>query len=128
MRVLPRYSIKEVLDEVNIIKEEVAAKHKVAIEYNVLLSNESPATSAQAPFIKSLSLAINEVYGKTAHPVGIGGGTVASFLRKMGIDSAVWARLSGTAHQPNEYSLVKDILGDAKVMALLMWGTANNQE
>jgi succinyl-diaminopimelate desuccinylase len=125
MRVLPRYSIKEVLDEVDIIKEEVAVKHKVAIEYNVLLSNESPATSAEAPFIKSLSLAINEVYGETAHPVGIGGGTVASFLRKIGIDSAVWARLSGTAHQPNEYALVKDILGDAKVMALLMWGTAN---
>jgi succinyl-diaminopimelate desuccinylase len=44
----------------------------------------------------------------------------------MGIDSAVWARLSDTAHQPNEYALVKDMLGDAKVMALLMWGTSNN--
>jgi succinyl-diaminopimelate desuccinylase len=125
MRVLPRYSIKEVLDEIDIIKEEVAVKHKVTIEYNVMQSNESPATSAEAPFIKSLSLAIKEVYGWTARPVGIGGGTVASFLRKIGIDSAVWARLSGTAHQPNEYALVKDILGDAKVMALLMWGTAN---
>jgi succinyl-diaminopimelate desuccinylase len=125
MRVLPRYSIKEVLDEIDIIKKEVAAKHKVAIEYNVLLSNESPATSAEAPFIKSLSLAINEVYGETARPVGIGGGTVASFLRKIGIDSAVWARLSGTAHQPNEYALVKNIIGDAKVMALLMWGTSD---
>jgi succinyl-diaminopimelate desuccinylase len=125
MRVLPRYSIKEVLDEIDRIKEEVAAKHKVAIDYNVLQSNESPATSAEAPFIKSLSLAINEVYGGTARPVGIGGGTVASFLRKTGIDSAVWARLSGTAHQPNEYALVKNILGDAKVMAFLMWGTSN---
>jgi succinyl-diaminopimelate desuccinylase len=125
MRVLPRYSIKEVLDEIDRIKEEVAAKHKVTIEYNVVQSNESPATSAQAPFIESLSLAIKEVYGGVARPIGIGGGTVASFLRKIGIDSAVWARLSGTAHQPNEYALVKDILGDAKVMALLMWGTAN---
>jgi succinyl-diaminopimelate desuccinylase len=128
MRVLPRYSIKEVLDEIDIIRKEVASKHKVTIEYNVLQSNESPATSAEAPFIKSLSLAIKKVYGETARPVGIGGGTVASFLRKIGIDSAVWAKLSGTAHQPNEYSLVKDILGDAKVMALLMWGTENNQE
>jgi succinyl-diaminopimelate desuccinylase len=123
MRVLPRYSIKEVLDEIDIIKEEVAAKHKVSIGYSVVQSNESPPTSAEAPFIKSLSFAINEVYGGTARPMGIGGGTIAAFLRRVGIDSAVWARLSGTAHQPNEYALIKDILGDAKVMALLMWGT-----
>jgi len=125
MRVLPRYSINEVVDEIEVIKEEVAARHKVSIDYSIVQSNESPPTSAEAPFIKSLSLAINEVYGETARPVGIGGGTVASFLRKIGIDSAVWARLSGTAHQPNEYALVKDILGDAKVMALLMWGTSD---
>jgi succinyl-diaminopimelate desuccinylase len=124
MRVLPRYSVQSVLDEIEIIKEEVAAKHKVTIDYSVVQSNESPATSAQAPFIKSLSLAISEVYGVTARPVGIGGGTVASFLRKAGIDSAVWSRISGSAHQPNEYALVKDILGDAKVMALLMLGEA----
>jgi succinyl-diaminopimelate desuccinylase len=128
MRVLPRYSIKEVLNEINIIKEEVAAKHKVAIDCSVVQSNESPATSAEAPFIKFLSLAIKDVYGETARPIGIGGGTVASFLRKIGIDSAVWARLSGTAHQPNEYALVKDIIGDAKVMALLMWGEAGTDK
>jgi succinyl-diaminopimelate desuccinylase len=128
MRVLPRYSIRSVLDEIDIIKEEVAARHKVAIDYSVVQSNESPATSAQAPFIKSLSQAIGEVYGVTARPVGIGGGTVASFLRKIGIDCAVWARLSGSAHQPNEYALVKDIIGDAKVMALLMWGEAHTPE
>jgi succinyl-diaminopimelate desuccinylase len=127
MRVLPRYSIQSVLDEIDIIKEEVAARHKVAIDYSVVQSNESPATSAQAPFIKSLSLAINEVYGGTAKPTGIGGGTVAAFLRREGIDCAVWARLSGSAHQPNEYALVSDILGDAKVMALLMWGEAQKQ-
>jgi len=124
MRVLPRYSIKEVLDEIEVIKKEVAARHNVAIDYSVVQSNESPPTSAEAPFIKSLSLAINEVYGGVARPTGIGGGTIAAFLRRVGIDSAVWARLSGTAHQPNEYALVKDILGDAKVMAFLMWGTA----
>ena len=125
MRVLPRYSIKMVLDEIEIIKEDVAARHKVTIDYSVVQSNESPPTSAQAPFIKSLSLAINEVYGGTACPVGIGGGTIAAFLRRTGIDSAVWSRLSGTAHQPNEYALVKDILGDAKVMALLMLGESH---
>jgi succinyl-diaminopimelate desuccinylase len=125
MRILPRYSIRSVLDEIDIIKEEVAARHKVAIDYSVVQSNESPPTSAQAPFIKSLSLAISEVYGVTARPIGIGGGTIAAFLRRVGIDCAVWSKLTDSAHQPNEYSLVNDILGDAKAMALLMWGEAH---
>jgi succinyl-diaminopimelate desuccinylase len=128
MRILPRYSIQSVLDEIDIIKEEVAAKHKAAIDYSVVQSNESPPTSAQAPLIKSLSRAISEVYGVTARPVGIGGGTIAAFLRRAGIDSAVWSKLSDTAHQPNEYSLVQDILGDAKVMALLMLGDDGSPE
>jgi succinyl-diaminopimelate desuccinylase len=45
---------------------------------------------------------------------------VAVFFRNAGIDAAVWARLSDTAHQPNEYALISNILGDAKVMATLM--------
>jgi succinyl-diaminopimelate desuccinylase len=44
---------------------------------------------------------------------------VAAYLRRAGIDCAVWARLGDCAHQPNEYALVENILGDAKVMALL---------
>jgi succinyl-diaminopimelate desuccinylase len=45
---------------------------------------------------------------------------VAACLRNAGIDSAVWARIDHTAHQPNEYALISNILGDAQVMALLM--------
>jgi succinyl-diaminopimelate desuccinylase len=70
----------------------------------------------------SLSAAIGEVYRVKARPVGIGGGTVAAYLRRAGIDCAVWARLGGCAHQPNEYVLLENILGDAKVMALLLMG------
>jgi succinyl-diaminopimelate desuccinylase len=51
--------------------------------------------------------------------MGFGGGTVAAYLRNIGIDSAVWSRLSDSAHQPDEYALLENILGDAKVMALL---------
>jgi succinyl-diaminopimelate desuccinylase len=120
MRALPIYPVKTVLDEVDRIKKEVAAKHNVAISYSIAQSNESPPTSAQAPLIQSLSAAIKEVYNATARPIGIGGGTVAAFLRRIGIDCAVWARLTGSAHEPNEYAVTEHILGDAKVMAVLM--------
>jgi succinyl-diaminopimelate desuccinylase len=35
------------------------------------------------------------------------------------IDTAVWGKIDESAHQPNEYSIIANTLGDAKVMALL---------
>ncbi|MDR0475817.1 MAG: M20/M25/M40 family metallo-hydrolase, partial [Treponema sp.] len=82
-------------------------------------AKESPATSADAPLVQLLSRAIGDVYGVKPRPVGIGGGTVAACLRSIGIDCAVWAKIHETAHQPDEYALLENILGDAKVMALM---------
>jgi succinyl-diaminopimelate desuccinylase len=120
MRVLPCYSIQTVIDEINRIAGEVAVKYSVTIDCTLVQSSESPPTSAQAPLVQSLSAAIGEVYRVKARPIGIGGGTVAAYLRRIGIDCAVWARLGDCAHQPDEFALLENILGDAKVMALLM--------
>jgi succinyl-diaminopimelate desuccinylase len=122
MRVLPRYPAKTVLAEIDRIRAEVAAKHKVTIEYTIPQLMESKSTSPDAPVVKSLSGAINKVYGVNPRPIGIGGGTVGACLRNIGIDSVVWARLCDSAHQPNEYALIANILGDAKVFSLLMTG------
>ena len=81
---------------------------------------ESKPTSADAPLVKLLSQSVAEVYGVKTKPIGIGGGTVGAYLRNEGIDSAVWCRIDDTAHQPNEYAIISNILGDAKVMAGLM--------
>jgi succinyl-diaminopimelate desuccinylase len=67
-----------------------------------------------------LSQAVQKVYGVTTRPIGIGGGTVGAFLRNENIDAVVWGRLEESAHQPNEYVLIANILGDATVMATLM--------
>jgi succinyl-diaminopimelate desuccinylase len=67
-----------------------------------------------------LSGAVKTVYGIQTRPIGIGGGTVGAFFRNEGIHYAVWSRVEDTAHQPNEYALIANILGDAKVMALMM--------
>ena len=120
MRILPCHPVDEVLKEVDRIKAEVEKKHGVTITYNVGQRNESPPTPQDSPLIKFLSKNIEEVYKVKTRPVGIGGGTFAAFLRKAGIDCAVWARHNNSAHQPNEYALLDSILGDAKVMALMM--------
>jgi succinyl-diaminopimelate desuccinylase len=120
MRILPQYPVKTVIAEIDRIKAELEAKHRVKIAYTLPQTQESKPTSQDAPLIKLLSRVVREVYGVETRPIGIGGGTVGAYLRNKGIDSAVWGRVDDIAHQPNEYAIIDNILGDAKVMALLM--------
>lgn len=120
MRILPRYPLKTVLAEIDRIKAQIEAKHRVTVKYVTPQAMESKPTPQDAPLVTLLSKAIKEVYQVNTRPIGIGGGTVGAPLRNKGIAAAVWARLNDTAHQPNEYAVIDHILGDAKVMALLM--------
>jgi succinyl-diaminopimelate desuccinylase len=120
MRILPRYPVKEVFAEIDRIKAGIEARHKVTIVYTPVQCIESKPTPADSALVKLLAVSAAEVYQGTAKPIGIGGGTVAAYLRNQGIHCAVWCRIAETAHQPNEYALIANILGDAKVMALLM--------
>jgi succinyl-diaminopimelate desuccinylase len=120
MRILPRYPVKAVLAEIDRVKAEVETKRKVKIGYTLAQNMESVPTAADAPLVRLLSGIVKEVYKVDTRPIGIGGGTVGAYLRNAGMDSVVWSRMDDTAHQPNEYTLLANILGDAKVMALLM--------
>jgi succinyl-diaminopimelate desuccinylase len=42
---------------------------------------------------------------------------VGAYLRNAGIDAVVWGKLDETAHQPNEYCVVENLVGDACVFA-----------
>ncbi len=120
LRLLPQYPIDLALSEISKLMRELEPKYGVTMAYEVIQRNESKATAADAPVVLTLAAAIKEVYGVDAHAIGIGGGTVAAYLRKAGYDAVVWARMEETAHQPNESALMANIMGDAKVFASLM--------
>jgi succinyl-diaminopimelate desuccinylase len=119
MRILPVYPVAKVLDELKKVAALVEAEHGVTVGFEIVQSNESKATAADAPVVKALQKAVKEVYGVEAKPIGIGGGTVGAYLRNAGFDCVVWARMNETAHQPNESAQLANILGDAKVFATL---------
>lgn len=119
-RILPEYPVDAVLAEFGKVIKAVEADHGVAIRTEIEQRVESRSTSPRAPIVQLLGRAIQEVYGVKARPVGIGGGTVGAYLRNAGLEAVVWSRLDETAHQPNESASVDNIVGDAKVMALLM--------
>ena len=68
-----------------------------------------------------LSAGIREIYGIEPHCDGSGGGTVAVGFRDMGIPAAVWASVVPTYHLANEYSLISRTLGDAQVLARMLF-------
>jgi succinyl-diaminopimelate desuccinylase len=57
---------------------------------------------------------MSRLRGIEAELGGIGGVTCAPFLRNMGVPVAVWSTTDKTAHQPNEYAKVSNIVSDAR--------------
>jgi succinyl-diaminopimelate desuccinylase len=123
MRILPQYPLADALAEIDAIKSGIEKRFGVTITWEILQRSESVSTPADSVFVKKLSKAVKDVYHVETRCIGIGGGTVAAPLRNIGLDAVVWSRLDDVAHQPNEYALIKNIVGNAEVMAALMLDT-----
>ncbi len=118
-RILPGYSLSDVMSRVSQIAGRVAEKTGQQIEVELVHQQQTSNTPSDCPLVHSLQRAIADVYHVQAMPHGIGGGTVASYARRQGFHAAVWATLPGNAHQPNEQTSIQNIIQDAKVMTRL---------
>jgi len=119
-RVLPGYDLNEVLEIVHTLKENFEKVYRVRINVEVIARSEAPPpTSPQSKVVQKLKTAIKLVTGLDARVGGIGGGTFAAIFRRVGYQAAVWSTVDETAHQPNEYARIANILQDAKVFATM---------
>jgi succinyl-diaminopimelate desuccinylase len=119
-RILPEYGVDDVLEFIGEQARAVAGEFGVEVNVEATQKQQAaPPTATDADVVKRLTSAITDVYGVQPHPQGIGGGTVAALLREKGFEAAVWARMDETAHQPNEYCIIDNMIGDAKVFAHL---------
>ena len=120
MRILPGIKIDTVYDAIKGMIKEVEEKFGVKITTEAAQREDAaPATPPDAPVVIALSAAIKAVYRVKAKPKGIGGGTVAAFFRRHGFGAVVWSKIDEVAHQPNEYTIIENMVGDAKVFAHL---------
>ena len=118
IRVLPRYKLDQVEEAIREIMEKIERKFEVKIRIQkIQRAPAAPPTPADASIVFALKKAISAVYGKPARAIGIGGGTVAALFRRAGFQAAVWSRMDETAHQPNEYCIIDNMVGDAEVFA-----------
>jgi succinyl-diaminopimelate desuccinylase len=122
-RVLPEYGLDQVIEAARGLASKAASETGLEIDVEVFHREDAAEpTPVDAPVVEGLKRAIRLVSGRDAEPKGIGGGTVAALFRKAGLPAAVWLTVQDTAHQPNEYCLIKDVLQDAKVFATLYQG------
>ena len=116
-RVLPCYTNKQVVAEVMKIVKSIEKKFKVRIKVEEVISEASIPTDKNSALVKLTEQAVKAVYHNKPLVQGVGGGTVSSFLRNAGFPAVVFSKLDETMHQPNEYSSIKNTMGDAKVFA-----------
>ncbi len=117
-RILPHYKMEAVIAAMKAVVKETERKFKVKVEMT-FAQKETPAppTSPDSPVAVAIARAMKEQRRKTPKAIGIGGGTVAKYLREAGFPCAVWATLDEQAHRPDEHVRVSHILADAKVFA-----------
>jgi len=117
-RILPQYDVAKVLEKIREIMDGIEKSHQVKISFEEEQNAPAAAsTRAEAAVVRALKAAVKEVYKKDATASGIGGGTVAALFRRAGFEAACWSKIDETAHQPNEYSIIDNMVGDAKVYA-----------
>ncbi|AFZ69912.1 acetylornithine deacetylase or succinyl-diaminopimelate desuccinylase [Caldisphaera lagunensis DSM 15908] len=128
-RVIPKYKLDDVLNEVKNVIKNVEDKNKKIIEgieypqieLELIDKMQSPRpTNPNNKLVLEIKKAIKELRNVEAKIGGIGGITFASMLRSYDYDAVVWSTTDDVAHQPNEYSVLENLFNDAKVFALLM--------
>lgn len=120
-RILPCYTCEQVILKVSEICKSIENEFGVSITFRQLQKAQSVATSKDARVVKKLSSALKSVHKIDAKIIGIGGGTVGAELRNKGFDCVVWGTLDETAHMPNEYCIIDNIIKDALTLAKLMF-------
>jgi len=117
-RILPRYNVENIVNDVNRLAEEFKDKTRASIEFEPVQKTVAPQpTDAHAPIVKMLREAIRSVRKIEPKVGGIGGGTCAAYFRRIGLPAVVWSTIDEVAHQPNEYAKINNIVNDAKVYA-----------
>jgi succinyl-diaminopimelate desuccinylase len=123
-RILPIYRVDDVVFDINRIAGEIRNIYRKNgypdIEIEIIQREDAPKpTDPNSEIVQQLKKAIKMLRGIDAKIIGIGGGTVAAAFRRIGIPAAVWSTIDDTAHEPNEYAKVDNIIEDAKVIAAL---------
>jgi len=120
-RVLPEHNLDDILDTIHELARVFEKVYGAKINISVLRKFEAPEpTPEDSEIVILLKKSLQMLRNITPKAGGIGGGTFAAFFRKLGIPAVVWCTCDETAHQPNEYAKIENMVEDAKVFATIL--------
>jgi succinyl-diaminopimelate desuccinylase len=120
LRILPNYDIDEIISDINKLAKDFENKTGAKIKFEPVSRSDAPRpTDSNSKVVTMLEDAIKKTRGIKPKIGGIGGGTCAAYFRKANIPAVVWSTIDETAHQPNEYAKIENIVNDAKVYAFM---------
>jgi len=119
-RILPNYNVDEILNDIQRLAAEIEKKTGATTKIEILHKSVTPKpTDANAKIVAVLKKAIKTLRSVEPKVGGIGGGTCAAFFRRTDVPAVVWSTIDETAHQPNEYAKIENMVNDAKIYAFL---------
>ena len=119
-RILPQYRPDDVITDVKALASAPEFKD-VTISVEVEQRDDPvPNTSPDSELVHMMELALRKLRDVVPENLGIGGGTEASFIRKAGMQAVAYGTNDQTAHTPNEYVAIDNLLADAKLYAYVV--------
>ncbi|PNS02141.1 diaminopimelate aminotransferase [Petrotoga miotherma DSM 10691] len=120
-RILPNYDVEQIINNLKNLSKEYEKKWnvKIIIEGEHIEKSTKP-TPKEHPCVEILKESVMNLRNIEVKVGGIGGGTCAAIVRGAGFPAAVWSTIDGTAHQPNEYVKIDNLIKDTQVFAYLM--------
>lgn len=119
-RVLPKYPLERVVADVGRVVRKHEKRTRASISLEVIQeAGAGPATPAESEAAALMAETVRRVVKVEPRFVGIGGQTVGNLFRKREIPTVVWSTVDDIPHEPNEYSRIKNLVGDAKVFAAM---------
>jgi succinyl-diaminopimelate desuccinylase len=119
-RILPQYNTSDVISEMKNVAKKIEKITGTNINIDYILNDPAaPSTSTDSVIVKKLMKAVDLIYNNSPFAGGIGGGTCAAVFRQAGHSAVAWETVENTAHAPNEYIKINNMLNDCKVFAAL---------
>ena len=124
MRLLPRYDLDSVIDDIYFRIREFEKNSEARIKYEIVNKKQAPpATSMNSEIVTLLRSALKALREGEPRTIGIGGNTSAGLLRKKGIEAVAWCTASPEIyHRVDEYCLISDIMKDLEVLEIILYG------
>ncbi len=120
-RILPKYDPAAILADLNELLRIQSKMLGVEARIETVSGQQpAPVTSPDSPVIRKLSSLLTARRKIEPKPMGIGGGTDARTLRAMGYESVVWMTCDETAHSPDEYARLSNIISDSEIVMNLL--------